>query len=782
MDGESEKNFMSFSNINVDVIVPVYNAYEHLQKCVNSLMLYTDLTRHRVLLLNDCSTDERVKSYLDAINHEHIVVVHNKNNLGFSANINQGIAMSEHDVVFLNSDTIVTPRWLEKLQNCAYTDETIATVTPLSNSATICSVPTFCEDNILPSGVSVNDMAELVETCSLKQYPTIPVAHGFCMYVKRTVINLIGGLNAAVFQRGYGEENDFCFRAEEMGFHHVMCDDTFIYHAGTASFISQDKKKLIQEHNKYLFENYPVQMRKIEDYCKGNPNHIVQDNVSTRLRIMQILKNRRKTILYQVQSDFREGTFDPVGGTQLHVKDLTEGLCDRYNIVVAARDQKWLNVTLYSENKEVRLRFFIGEATDYMPFRSKKFRKIYDQIIALFEVDIIHVHHVCGLTLELYYAGEAAGVPIVTTLHDFYYLCPSIKMMDYTNKLCLYEDQVERCAVCLRKKKNIMPSLDYIHEWRQNHLEVLKLSETIIVPSESTKTIILQYYPEVKDKMRVIGHGLKPFTQDQEMPETRKSSTFNIAFLGGVGSPAKGGDIICEMIKHGNKNIHWYVFGTMGHCNLMMLEQDNYTKVGQYKREDLPQLMKKYEIDLVGILPIWLETFCYTLSESALCGVPVIASDIGAISERIHADCYGWIVKQNSNWKEILEQIERIRLNQEEYQRIKSGLKNIHIETIENMLEHYKLLYQTVPDCKMDKESIKVDNRYIINAWLCTGGKNYDDQENYHRLEVLEAELQNIKSSTAYKIAVHMESMNIPFKKQMKTLAYKIYGAMDKCK
>lgn len=768
---------MSFSNINVDIIVPVYNAYEHLQKCVNSLMLYTDLTRHRVLLLNDCSTDDRVGSYLDAINHEHIVVVHNKTNLGFSANINQGISMSERDVVFLNSDTIVTPRWLEKIQNCAYTDETIATVTPLSNSATICSVPTFCEDNILPPGISVNDMAELVETCSLKQYPTIPVAHGFCMYVKRTVINLIGGLNAAVFQRGYGEENDFCFRAEEMGFHHVMCDDTFIYHAGTASFVSQDKKKLIQEHNKYLFENYPEQMKQVENYCKVNPDHLIQDNVRYRLEIAQILKNGRKTILYQVQSDFRENTFDPVGGTQLHVKDLAEEFRNEFNIVVVARDRNWLNATLYADEKELLIRFFVGEMNNYMPFRSQRFRNVYDQIISVFRVDMIHVHHVRGLTLELYYVGVAAGIPIITTLHDFYYICPNIKMLDDSNTLCVCKDTAEQCAACLKKTKNIIPSLNYINTWRKEHLHALALSMNIVVPSESTKQIIVQYYPELENKIRVIGHGLRQFSPvDNSLVQTLKKS-FHIAFMGGVGSPAKGGDIICQLIKHGSRDIQWYVFGMLGHSKLGMLEQDNYTKIGQYERDELPKLLKEYEIDLVGILPIWPETFCYTLSESISCGVPVIAMDIGAVGERIHKNCCGWIIEPNSKWQDILIQIDEIRKNHEMYQTVKAGLKNIPIDAIEKMIDQYRTLYKKIFEIPVEIKRSDVDNRKLLTAWLSNQGSGVllNEEESNRRLEQAETELENIKNSVSYKVAVRMNEINIPFKREIKAILYRLY-------
>ena len=38
------------------------------------------------------------------------------------------------------------------------------------------------------------------------------------------------------FGRGYGEENDFCQRAEKASFHNVLCDDAYVVHHGGASF------------------------------------------------------------------------------------------------------------------------------------------------------------------------------------------------------------------------------------------------------------------------------------------------------------------------------------------------------------------------------------------------------------------------------------------------------------------------------------------------------------------------------------------------------------------
>ena len=114
---------------------------------------------------------------------------------------------SHHDVVLLNSDTEVTRNWLSKIQNCAYSKPAVATVTPLSNNATLASVPVFLAENTIPPGLSVEEYADIVEKCSMNLFPDIPTAHGFCMYIKREAIDDLGLFDEETFGKGYGEEN-----------------------------------------------------------------------------------------------------------------------------------------------------------------------------------------------------------------------------------------------------------------------------------------------------------------------------------------------------------------------------------------------------------------------------------------------------------------------------------------------------------------------------------------------------------------------------------------------
>lgn len=490
--------------MNVDIIIPIYNAFEDLQVCLQSIYKYTNLEENRLILINDNSPDERIKPYLDNQQRKNVIVIHNESNKGFSNNINTGMVQSqENDMILLNSDTIVTHNWVEKMVACAYSDVSIGTVTPLSNNATLCSVPNFCEENTLPEGMSVEQMAAIVEGCSMKKYPRITVAHGFCMLVKREVILAIGYFDAETFGRGYGEENDFCNRAEQMGYIHVMCDDTYIYHSGTKSFVSKEKEAYIREHDKILHERYPEQMHNNAVHCRDNPNGWVGNNIAYHMDIW----NGKKNVLYLLQSDFKEGADDNVGGTQLHVKHLALGLREQMNVFVAARDRDFLQVTAYVGEKEHTFRFYIGQKEPFPVFRSRELSKLFHQILAGFRIDLVHVHHTATTSLDIYYEADKLGIPLVYTAHDFYYVCPNVKMLNDEGKLCVGKENPD-CAKCLKNKLGIYEKNDYLAGWRKRHGEVLKLCKAVITPSESAKEILGSYYSDISGKIQVIGHGM----------------------------------------------------------------------------------------------------------------------------------------------------------------------------------------------------------------------------------------------------------------------------------
>ena len=161
------------------VVVPVYNALDDLDACLASLDR-TLPAGSAVLLADDASTDPRIeplargwceRSALDAR------YVRRESNLGFPGNCNAAFAdTGDADLVLLNSDTVATPGWLDQIARCAASDPRIATITPWSNNAEICSFPRFCEDNPVPEHPDA--VAEAAAGLHPAQYPELPVERG----------------------------------------------------------------------------------------------------------------------------------------------------------------------------------------------------------------------------------------------------------------------------------------------------------------------------------------------------------------------------------------------------------------------------------------------------------------------------------------------------------------------------------------------------------------------------------------------------------------------------
>ena len=176
----------------------------------------------------------------------------------------------------------------------------------------------------------------------------------------------------------------------------------------------------------------------------------------------------------------------------------------------------------------------------------------------------------------------------------------------------------------------------------------------------------------------MIPHGVQVMKR-AEKANGESTHSLHIAFIGGI-SKEKGSLASYQLIKNGPNDVQWYLFGVWGYNELSMLEKKNYTKTGLYEREELPGLMAQYQIDLVCILPIWPETYCYTLSEAIMCGVPSIVTDIGALGERMRELNCGWLVSVEHAYEEALEIIERIHDKNEEYQEKLNTARSLQVK------------------------------------------------------------------------------------------------------
>lgn len=246
-----------------EIIIPIFDALDYVEKCLNSVV--ETVSFPYLLTLIDDGSSQEVAIWLDkfAVDKPWVKVLHNQSNIGYTRAINRAVRESTGAaIVLLNSDTVVCSTWLEKLIYVAESDEKIGLVGPLSNAASWQSVPRLrdqdgnWEINEIPQNISLEDFVRKIESIEVSTYPSAPILNGFCLYIKRAVIETIGLFDEAAFPYGYGEENDYCIRAIDAGFDLRIAVNAYVYHAKTKSFGVERRTELIKGANVILRDRY----------------------------------------------------------------------------------------------------------------------------------------------------------------------------------------------------------------------------------------------------------------------------------------------------------------------------------------------------------------------------------------------------------------------------------------------------------------------------------------------------------------------------------------------
>ena len=256
----------------IDVIIPVFRGLAQTRACIESVLRERQETPHEVVVVDDASPEPGISAYLDGLaGGGRISLVRHAQNLGFVQSVNRGMSLhADRDVVLLNSDTEVANDWLDRLRACAHGAADIATVTPFSNNATICSYPFEGWGGVLPGTLGLAALDRLFAATNARRTVDLPTAVGFCMFIRRDALALLGMFDAERFGRGYGEENDFCMRVLKAGRRNVLAGDVFVFHEGAVSF-SEERHALMSAATQALLEAHPDYTRRVHEYIIADP-------------------------------------------------------------------------------------------------------------------------------------------------------------------------------------------------------------------------------------------------------------------------------------------------------------------------------------------------------------------------------------------------------------------------------------------------------------------------------------------------------------------------------
>lgn len=629
----------------IDIVVPVYNAPDDVRRCVASVLAHTPATV-RLLLIDDASPDRAIAQLFSewrSVGDSRVELARNERNLGFTATANRGMNGSRADVVLLNSDTVVTRGWLDALVACAASDARIATVTPFSNNAEICSFPRFCEDNPWPQERDAEPVRAALAASAVPTWPDLPTGVGFCMLVRRAALDSIGAFDLD-FGAGYGEENDFCLRAARAGWRNVLADDAFVVHAGGRSFAGR-KHALGERNLARLLDRHPHYAVMVERYIAADPLRPLREAALSRLARDAL----HTGVLHVVH---HHG-----GGTERHVRELIAASRDRlrHYLAIAVGDS-W---QVEEHRGDASLITFAFERE-----QGEGWREFLAGLCATFRIGLIHVHNISACREGLQEALAASPVPYGYTLHDLNFACPAITFLDASGRYCGGETDVRACQLCMNAQA-VHANVD-VASWRDAHARLASGAAFVIAPSRWAATMFARYFGGVDTS--VIAHGTPPapdgrpagmrlgvLLPDDDVP--------TVAVLGAIG-PDKGArriERLVETIRARGVPVRLVVIGYLDIEHGPWQSDDAVLTVhGRYDPVDLPELLAHYRARIALFPSEGPETFSYTLSEAWRAGLPVIVPPVGALGERVTDTGVGWVLT-DAEWNDESRMLDRVQ-------------------------------------------------------------------------------------------------------------------------
>lgn len=626
----------------VDIIVPVYRGLDDTRRCIESVLTAPCQAMWRLIVINDCSPEPEVTTWLRDLSKRdsRVELLENAENLGFVGTVNRGMALSlDNDVLLLNSDTEVANNWLDRLQQAAHSGPRMASVTPFSNNATICSYPNFCKSNELPNGHDTASLDGLFSKHLLGQTVEIPTGIGFCMYIRRQCLHEVGLFDVENFGKGYGEENDFCVRAQQAGWRHLHALDTFVRHAGGISFGHSKSERELQAMET-LRRLHPRYESDVMDFVARDPARPAR----LAIDIARITSSERPVILNVIHN--REG------GTVRHIEEVAHQLGGLATFLRLTPAPRGVVLKLEGLHEAFALHFA-------MPQDQPKLVNT----LRLLQIGHIHYHHLLGHAPEIEELPAQLGVSHDFTAHDYYSYCPQISLTDHTDRYC-GEHGLSHCHQCLQRHP--APNGVEIESWRDRNAQLLNQARYVIAPSMDTGLRLQRFVP--KAHVRVVPHSAlnaEPVSQPQPHPVALDSKRrLKVVVLGAL-SKIKGADVLEEvatLAAQKKVDIDFHLIG-YAYRSLRNQPKAHLTVHGAYDDKDLPQLLQWLQPDVIWFPAVWPETYSYTLSTSLDSGLPIIAPDIGAFAERLQNREWTWLCDWQQTGMQWLTFFDDIRKN-----------------------------------------------------------------------------------------------------------------------
>ncbi|HUZ72340.1 MAG TPA: glycosyltransferase [Stellaceae bacterium] len=614
----------------VDIIVPVYLGRDETMACIASV-LATIRAGDAVVVVDDASPDIDLAAALDGLAARgSITLLRNETNLGFAGAVNRGLALHDgRDAVLLNADAVVHGNWLDRLQHAAYGAADIGTATPFTNCGAVASYPgDAAHDCTSEEAVLIDRLAAEANAGTTVE---LPVGVGFCLYIRRDCLAETGPFDAATFGKGYGEENDFCMRARQRGWRHVLAGDVFVRHVGGRSF-GRRGAALMARNRRLLNLRHPGYDALVEKFIAADPVQAVR----RRLDEARLASAGGPYVLLVALA--------LPGGVERFVRE-------RCRALRASGLTPIVLQPLASGSPGCVVSTADGTLADLRyaaPAELPDLRALLERLA----VDHVEIHHFLDCDSRVIETVRALDVPYDVYVHDYVWICPRIGLVDGDGRYC-GEPQISACETCVKKNGSRLDEPMSVAAFRRRNGRWLAAARRVIAPCADVAHRLHRYFPD-----------LRPSIEPWEAPPVRGAAPVppagvtRIALIGAIGWH-KGYRVLLDCARDAaarNLPLEFVVIG-FTEDDEPLHETGKVFITGRYEEEELNDLLRRERPHLALFPSATPETWCYTLSAAIRAGVRIVAFDTGAVAERLRMAGQGILIPSMSDPARLNERL-----------------------------------------------------------------------------------------------------------------------------
>ena len=614
-----ERSPRDTANAVVDVVIPAYRNRALTLECIGAVLRAQCETPHEIVVIDDESPDSQLSADLAQLAERGLItLLRNARNRGFVVSANRGMALhGDRDVVLLNSDAVVYNDWLDRMRAAALREPRTGTVTPLTNRGTICSYPIFCRDNPVPLDLPPAALDRIAARVNAEQTVALPTGVGFCMYVRRALLDEVGLFDEEAFGAGYGEENDLCLRGQARGWCDVAATDVFVRHYGSMSFGS-DRFAYMGEGGREIAHRYPGYGNAVRRFIEADPLRPHRARID-RGRLVARRGERNMLVI-----SHRRG-----GGTEQNVHERTARL----------RAEGWSVFRLVADpSDDRRVRIVHSELPDLhnvgsVPLEGAGLDTLAD---ALRRLRITHaeVHSLAdlwrGAPVAIADLLGRVGASWRFVVHDYAAICPRIHLVNEYGTYC-GEPEPEGCNACLARRGSDFRERR-IMAWRGRYGTLLGGAECVEVPDKQVAGRFRHHFP----RANVV---VAPHERVEPAPlrHPEGDGPVTIGTIGAI-SPIKGLPVLHRCARTAQRRgspLRFTVIGYTGNDAASI--RSGLRVTGPYTNDTVLETLEREGIDAIFLASTVPETFSYTLSIALRAGRPIVAFDIGAVASRLRA-------------------------------------------------------------------------------------------------------------------------------------------------